>query len=154
MSRTDRVSRTIDASPDRVYQALVDRQALETWLPPTGMTGEFEHFDPRPGGSYRLVLTYLDPRGAFGKAGADTDVIEVRYLELVPGARVVQAVDFVSDDPAFHGTMTMMWEVTEFGAGARVDLRADDVPTGISEQEHLRGMNSSLTNLAAYLENH
>ena len=71
---------------------------------------------------------------------------------LVPGVRVVQAVDFVSDDPAYAGTMTMTWEVTAVEAGTRVDIRADDVPPGISAEDHAAGLASSLANLAAYLE--
>ena len=111
MPRTDTASRVISAPPQRVFAALIDREALEAWLPPGGMTGRFERFDPRPGGSYRLVLTYLEPDASSGKATADSDVVDVRYLDIVPGERVVQAVDFVSDDPAFSGTMTMTWDV-------------------------------------------
>jgi hypothetical protein len=70
------------------------------------MTGRFEHFDPRPGGSYRLILTYNETSEGRGKATADSDVVEARFIDIVPSQRVVQAVDFVSDDPAFHGTMS------------------------------------------------
>ena|SRR5436190_5061948 len=66
--RTDRASRLIAASPDDVYAALVDAKALMAWLPPTGMTGAFERFDPRPGGSYRLVLTYADASASPGRS--------------------------------------------------------------------------------------
>lgn len=152
MPRTDTASRVISAPPQRVFAALIDREALEAWLPPGGMTGRFERFDPRPGGSYRLVLTYLDPDASSGKATADSDVVEVRYLDLVPGERVVQAVDFVSDDPAFSGTMTMTWAVTEASGGTRVDITAKDVPDGISAEDHAAGLASSLSNLARYLE--
>jgi uncharacterized protein YndB with AHSA1/START domain len=60
MARTVTASRIIAAPPDRVYAALVDPEALSAWLPPDGMSGRFERFDARPGGSYRLVLTYTD----------------------------------------------------------------------------------------------
>jgi len=150
--RTDRASRVIAAPLERVYAALVDPDALIAWLPPEGMSGRFERFDGRPGGSYRMVLTYADAFGAPGKATADSDIVEGRFLDVVPGARVVQAVDFVSDDPAYAGTMTMTWEVTAVDAGARVGIRADDVPDGISAQDHAAGLASSLANLAAYLE--
>ncbi len=153
MSRTDRGSRVVAAAPDRVYAALVDPEALTTWLPPKGMTGRFDHFDARPGGSYRLVLTYADASEAPGKATPDSDVVEARYVDLVPGARVVQAVDFVSDDPAYTGTMTMTWEVTAVDTGTQVEITADDVPEGISAEDHAEGLTSSLENLAAYLEN-
>jgi uncharacterized protein YndB with AHSA1/START domain len=152
MPRTDIASRVIRAPLEAVYAALVDPEALLAWLPPAGMSGRFEHFDGRPGGAYRLVLTYADATGAPGKATADSDVVEGRFVDIVPDARVVQAVDFVSDDPAFAGTMTMAWEVTAVGPGTRVEIRADDVPDGISAEDHAEGLASSLANLAAYLE--
>ena len=122
------------------------------WLPPAGMTARCERFDARPGGSYRMVLTYSDASGAPGKATADSDVVEARFVDIVPGERVVQAVDFVSDDPAYAGTMIMTWEVTAVDAGTRVDIVAEDVPDGVSAEDHAAGLASSLTNLAAYLE--
>jgi uncharacterized protein YndB with AHSA1/START domain len=150
--RTDRASRVIAAPLERVYAALVDPEALKAWLPPDGMSARFERFDARPGGSYRMVLTYADASAEPGKATADSDIVEARFVDIVPGARVVQAVDFVSDDPAYAGTMTMTWAVTAVDAGTRVDIRADDVPDGISAEDHAAGLTSSLTNLAAHLE--
>jgi uncharacterized protein YndB with AHSA1/START domain len=152
MPRTDKASRVIAASPERVWAALVDPEALTAWLPPRGMTGRFERFDARSGGSYRMVLTYSDASGAPGKANAESDIVEARFVDIVPGERVVQAVDFVSDDPAYAGTMTMVWEVTAVDTGTCVDIVAEDVPDGISAEDHAAGLASSLTNLAAYLE--
>jgi len=152
MRRTDTGSRMIAASPERVWAALVEPGALLAWLPPGEMTGRFERFDARPGGSYRMVLTYPGASGTAGKATADSDIVEVRFVDIVPGERVVQAVDFVSDDPANAGTMTMTWEVTAVDAGTRVDIVAEDVPDGISAEDHAAGLASSLTKLAAYLE--
>ena len=152
MARTDIASRVIAASPERVYAAFVDLDALVAWLPPAGMSGRFEQFDARPGGSYRMVLTYADASTARGKAEADSDIVEVRFVDLIPGVRVVQAVDFVSDDPRYAGTMTMTWEVATVEAGSRVEFRADDMPDGISAEDHAAGLTSSLANLATYLE--
>jgi uncharacterized protein YndB with AHSA1/START domain len=142
----------IAAPVDRVYAALIDAEALAAWLPPVGMTGRFEHFDARPRGSYRMVLTYADASLASGKATADSDIVEARFIDIVPGVRVVQAVTFVGDDPALTGTMTMTWQVTATDNGTRVDIRADQVPTGISAEDHAAGLASSLANLAAHLE--
>lgn len=152
MPRTDRGSRVIAAPPGRVWAALVDPQVLVAWLAPGGMTGRFERFDARPGGGYRMVLTYPDASGAPGKASADSDIVEARFVDIVPGERVVQAVDFVSDDPAYAGTMTMTWEVIAVDAGTRVDIVAEDVPDGVSAQDHASGLASSLAKLAAYME--
>ena len=142
----------IAAPPERVWAAFVNPGALMAWLPPGGMTGRFERFDARPGGSYRMVLTYSDASGAPGKATAESDIVEARFVDIVPGERVVQAVDFVSDDPAYAGTMTMTWEVAVADAGTRVDIVAEDVPDGISAEDHAAGLASSLAKLAAYAE--
>ncbi|MBN2623476.1 MAG: SRPBCC family protein, partial [Acidimicrobiales bacterium] len=152
MPRTDSASRVITAPREQVYDALVDPDALVVWLPPGGMTGRIEQFDARPGGSYRMVLTYTDPSASGGKSTPDADVVEGRFIELVPGVRVVQAVDFVSDDPAYAGTMTMTWALDPVDGATRVDITADDVPDAISAEDHAAGLASSLANLASYLE--
>ena len=141
----------IAASPEEVYAAFVDAVALTAWLPPAGMSGRFERFDPRPGGSYRMVLTYVDAPTSGGKATSDSDIVDVRFVDIVPGVRVVQAVDFVSDDPVYAGTMTMTWDLTGVEGGTRVDITADDVPDAVSPEDHAAGLNSSLANLATYL---
>lgn len=151
MPRRDCASRVINAPLERVFDALVDRAALETWLPPAGMTGRFERFDPTPGGSYRLILTYVDPADAAGKSSDDSDIVEARFVEVVPNDRVVQVVDFVSDDSAYAGTMTMTWAVRATDRGTLVEFTADDVPVGISAEDHAAGMTSSLENLAGHL---
>lgn len=152
MGRTDTASQVVEAEPERVYAALVDPDALLAWLPPKGMAARFERFDGRPGGGYRMVLTYSDASTARGKATADTDVVEARFVDMIPGVRVVQAVDFVSDDPSYSGTMTMTWELSTLEAGTRIEIRAEDVPDGISAEDHAAGLTSSLGNLAEYLE--
>lgn len=99
-----------------------------------------------------MVLTYADTSLSPGKTTPGSDVVEARFLELVPGVRVVQAVDFESDDPAYAGTMTMTWAVTPAEGGSRVDITADNVPDGVSAEDHAAGMSSSLAQLAEHLE--
>jgi len=99
-----------------------------------------------------MVLTYADPSVVRGKATADSDIVEARFVDIVPGVRVVQAVDFVSDDPAYAGTMTMTWEVGAVEGGTRVDITADNVPDVVSPEDHAAGLTSSLMNLADYLK--
>lgn len=102
--------------------------------------------------SYRLVLTRSDGSPGSGKASPDSDIVEARFVDVVPNVRVAQAVDFVSDDPAFAGTMTMTWELSEENSGTRVQIRADDVPSGLPPKDHVVGRECSLANLAAFLE--
>ena len=142
----------IAAPPEKVYAALVDPEALVAWLPPEGMSARFDRFDPRPGGSYRLVLTYEDTEGGRGKTTAESDVVDARFVSLEPGVRVVQEIDFESDDPSFAGTMTMTWDISSVDGGTLVEITADEVPDGISADDHAAGMASSLANLALHLE--
>ena len=86
-----------------------------------------------------------------GKSGAGTDVVDAHFVELTPDVRVVQTVVFDSPDPAFAGTMTMTWELHKVDGGTEVVFRADDVPDGISAEDHAAGMNASLDNLTRFL---
>ena len=142
-------SRAIEASPTAIYAAFVDPAALVQWLPPAGAVGAIEVFEPLPGGRFRMTLTFSS---AVGKTSHDTDVVEGRFLELVPAERIVQAISFVSDDAAFGGAMTMTWTFTEAPGGACVTVLAENVPPGISRADHERGMASTLANLAGFLE--
>ena len=83
-----------------------------------------------------MVLTYLDVTDSPGKSGGDSDVVDVRFVDVVPGERIVQAVVFDSEDPAFAGTMTMTWSVAEVDGGTRVVIVAEDVPPGIAADDH------------------
>ncbi|MFJ7586779.1 SRPBCC family protein [Streptomyces sp. NPDC097617] len=153
MSRTDRGSRVIAAPPTAVYAALLDRRALEAWLPPDGMRGRIERWDPRPGGGFRMVLTYLDrAEGGLGKTSEATDVVEVAFADLVPARRVVQRAVFEADDPVYAGTMTMTWYLAAVGGGSEVTVTAEDVPPGIDRAAHEAGIASSLAHLASYVE--
>ncbi|HYZ08582.1 MAG TPA: SRPBCC family protein [Pseudonocardiaceae bacterium] len=152
MSRIDRASRVIAASPATLYGALLDRESLEAWLPPDGMRGWVEQWDPRPGGGFRIVLTYLDAADSTGKTSGATDVVDVGFVELVPPERVVQRAVFEADDPSFAGTMTMTWHLAAAGDGTEVTVTATDVPSGIDQAVHEAGIASSLANLASYVE--
>lgn len=151
MSRTDSASLVVDATPEAVYAAMTDPYSMVAWLPPTGMRGEMLEFDLRPGGHYRMVLRYDDADIA-GKTGENSDDVFVRFVDLVPGALIAQAVDFTSDDPAFAGTMVMSWILRPVPEGTEITIRAENVPSGISAEDHAEGLASSLQNLARFLE--
>lgn len=149
--RVDTASRVIEASAGAVYDAWMDAEALAAWLPPEGMTAAVHLLEPVPGGRFRVELTYRDATMA-GKSSAHSDIVEGRFVELVAGERIVQHIDFESDDPAFAGTMTMDWTLAPEDGGTRVTVSATNVPGGIRPEDHAAGMASTLANLAGYLE--
>jgi len=118
--RTDSASRVIRASPRTIYQACLDPEALASWLPPEGMKGPIDAFDARVGGTYRMTLTYDAPgHPTPGKSSEHSDVVRVRFLDLVPAERIVQQVEFESESPAYMGTMTMTWTLVAVPGGPR-----------------------------------
>ncbi|QIG38744.1 ATPase [Microbacterium sp. 4R-513] len=147
--RVDSASRLVAAAPDEVFVAFTEPERMLAWLPPEGMTGRFDRFDAEAG--YRLVLTYDEPPEGGGKASEGSDIAEVRRVEVSRPHRIVEEIDFPSDDPAFAGTMTMTWTFERHSEGTLVTVEATDVPTGIDPQDHAHGMASSLANLAREL---
>ncbi|MCM3617728.1 SRPBCC family protein [Sutcliffiella horikoshii] len=151
--RTDSASRVIMASPQSIYQAFLTPEALVSWLPPKGMSGHIDMFDPREGGYYRMTLTYEMNQSSPGKTSEDTDVFQAKFLELVPDKRIVQSVIFNTEDPAFSGEMIQKWILEEVSEGTHVTIVCENVPEGIQKEDHDTGLSSTLENLAIYTEN-
>ena len=153
--RTDKASRVICASSETIYRAIMDPNALAKWLPPTGMSAQIFSFDPRAGRGYRMALSYQQADHATtGKTSEHVDVVEVRFTELAPGERIVQVVEFESDDPAFAGEMKMTWSLVPVSGGdsTEVTILCENVPVGIGKEDHDAGLKSTLENLAAFTE--
>lgn len=148
--RTDRAYRIVAAPIPVVYAALTDPRLVAQWLPPEGATATMQAFDPRPGGEFRMTLRFASGTG--GKTTEDSDVVSGRFVELEPDECVVQEFDFVADDPAFAGTMRMTWGLAWCADGTEVSVTAENVPAGISKEDHALGLASSLANLAACVE--
>ena len=151
MPRTDRAVADVAATPDEVYAAFVDADALVAWLPPGDMTGELTDVDLRAGGGFTMALRYDEAPAGGAKTTDDTDVSRVAIDELVEGERVVWGIEFESDDPDTAGRMTMTWTFTERDRGTRVAVDATDVPPGIDVEAHQQGLDASLANLASWL---
>jgi uncharacterized protein YndB with AHSA1/START domain len=152
IGRTDEASRLIRASPSAIYQACTQADAVTAWRAPAGMTAEVLSFDPRPGGAYRMALTYAVPPAGGGKSSHDSDVFDGVFLELEPDRRIVEEVRFDSDDPGFAGAMQVITLIAPAEGGAEVTLRCENVPAGITAEDHQAGIRSTLANLAAYVE--
>jgi uncharacterized protein YndB with AHSA1/START domain len=151
--RVDAALRIIKASPEKIYQAFLDPEAIAAWRPPEGMTCEIYEFNPREGGTYRMSFGYADKdHKVGGKTSEDADVFQGRFMELVPGKRIVELVEFESDDPAFAGKMTITTTLVPVPGGTEVTFTAENVPSGIRREDHYEGMASSLKKLAEFTE--
>jgi uncharacterized protein YndB with AHSA1/START domain len=150
--RTDTASHLIAAPPAALYRAFADAGTLMAWLPPGNMTGRALEYQFRVGGRYRIELSYAEAEPAgIGKSSSRTDVSSGQFLALEPSRRIVQTVEFDSDDVAFAGEMVLTWTFEPAEGGTRVTITAENVPSGISPEDHDEGLRSSLQNLAGFV---
>ncbi|SDZ85260.1 Uncharacterized conserved protein YndB, AHSA1/START domain [Thalassobacillus cyri] len=150
--RIDTASRKIMASPQTIYQSFLNPESLITWLPPKGMSGHIDRFEPREGGAYKVTLTYETEHSNPGKTTEKTDVAQGEFLELVPDKRIVQSVKFNSEDPSFSGEMIQTWFLEAIIGGIKVTIVCENVPEGIGKEDHDMGLRSTLENLAIFTE--
>lgn len=152
-TRIDTASRVILAPARAIFRAMTDAESVASWRPPAGMSARIEAFDARVGGGYRMAFVYDDPQtGVIGKTSAREDLFTGRFAELLAYERIVEEVEFQSDDPAFAGTMRVTTTLGEVADGTRVTIACENVPPGISAEDHQTGMASTLRNLAAFIE--
>ncbi len=148
-----RTSRVIKARPTELYEAFMDPAALVDWLPPAGMTGEIHEFDARIGGGYRMTLTYPPNEHVFrGKTSDRKDMVKVRFVQLIPPSRIVEAVSFATTDPAFFGEMRMTAMFQEVASGTEVTLQFENLPSGLRAEDNETGSRLSLEQLARRFE--
>jgi uncharacterized protein YndB with AHSA1/START domain len=148
-----RISRVIRARPEELYAAFVDPTAVIDWLPPAEITGKIHEFDARVGGGYRMSLFYPpDERSFRGKTSDREDMVNVRFVELVPPRRIVEAASFVTTDPAFFGEMALTATFEEVSGGAEVTLVFKNLPPGLRAEDNEAGARLSLAQLARRFE--
>ena len=100
MPSTIRLHRVFKTTPERLYKAFLDPEAMAKWLPPNGFTGKVDKMDARVGGSYHMSFTNFTTGSSHSFGG--------EYLELVPGKRIVHTDRF---DQGLVGTMTVTIEI-------------------------------------------
>ncbi|CAA9563011.1 MAG: Ligand-binding SRPBCC domain protein family [uncultured Thermomicrobiales bacterium] len=136
-----------------LFRAFTDPAALEAWQSPGEMTGRVHEFDARVGGGYRMSLYYPPSQQvARGKTATREDRYTARFVELSPPTRIVQAISFDSDDPAFAGEMTMVVTFEHRHGGTEVTIVFKRLPPGIRPEDNDAGTRSSLEKLARFVE--
>jgi len=148
-----RVSGIVKASPEAVWQAFMDPAALVEWLPPAQMTGVIHRFDARVGGGYEMSLFYPpDERNFVGKTADREDRVIVRFVELEPPRRIVQAAAFQTTDPALFGEMRIVITLEAVAGGTEVAMTHANLPPGVRPEDDEAGSRLSLLQLIRHFE--
>lgn len=150
--RIDTASLVIDAPPGEIYAAFLNPESIASWRPPKGMKCHIYSFDADKG--YRMAFEYENTKQGVGKTTWKSDIFSGKFIELLPGKRIVELAEFESADPKFAGSMTVTTELTPVADGTEVKFTAENVPAGISAADHHAGMMSSLNNLNDFLKRH
>ncbi|HKX18281.1 MAG TPA: SRPBCC family protein [bacterium] len=139
---TVRLHRVLRATPDKIYRAFLDADAMVKWLPPNGFTGKVHHLDARVGGTYKMSFTNFGTghNHAFGG----------RYVELVPQQRIRHTDTF--DNPNLPGEMQTTISLKRVSCGAEVDIVQEGIPEAIPAELCYLGWQESLTLLAQLVE--
>ena len=146
-------SKLIKASPEKLYRAFTDPKALAVFLAPGEMTGKVHSFDLRVGGGYQMSLFYpQSEKESRGKTSAKEDRFTARFLELTPAKKIIQAVTFDSDDPAFAGEMIMEIIFESAGNETKITVLFKNIPPGIRPEDNKKGTDLTLQKLAEYIE--
>ncbi len=142
MPNTIRLHRVLRATPERVYRAFLDPEAMVKWLPPNGFTGKVHHMDARAGGSYKMSFTNFTTGKSHSFGG--------EYLELVPHERIRHTDKF--DDPNLPGIMQVTIALKKVSCGTEVDIAQEGVPDIIPAEACYLGWQESLALLAKLVE--
>jgi uncharacterized protein YndB with AHSA1/START domain len=139
---TVRLHRVLRATPERVYRAFLEPDAMAKWLPPYGFTCKVHHMDARVGGTYRMSFTNFSTGNGHSFGG--------EYRELIPNERLVYTDRF--DDPSLPGDMLTTVSLQKVSCGTEISVVQEGLPDVIPVESCYLGWQESLEQLARLVE--
>jgi uncharacterized protein YndB with AHSA1/START domain len=139
---TIRLHRVLRATPERVYKAFLDGDAMSKWLPPNGFTGKVHHMDAKVGGTYKMSFTNFSTGKSHSFGG--------EFLELVPHERIRYTDRF--EDPNLPGEMQTTVALKKVSCGTDLSVVQEGVPSVIPVEACYVGWQDSLNLLAKLVE--
>jgi uncharacterized protein YndB with AHSA1/START domain len=141
-THTIKLHRVLRSTPERVYKAFVDADAMVKWLPPNGFTAKMHHMEAKVGGSFKMSFTNFTTGKGHSFGG--------EYLELVPHERIRYTDKF--DDPNLPGTMQVTVTLKKVFCGTEVNIVQEGVPAVIPAEACYMGWQESLILLGKLVE--
>lgn len=134
--------RVLRASPDRIYRAFLDADAMAKWLPPYGFTCQVHHMDPRVGGTFKMSFCNFGSGNRHSFGG--------EYLELVPSEKLSYSDRF--DDPNLPGQMITTVTLRKVICGTEIHIVQEGIPAAIPAEMCYLGWQESLMQLGKLVE--
>ncbi len=142
MSNTIRLHRVLKTTPEKLYKAFLDPDAMVKWLPPDGFTCKVHHMDVKVGGTYRMSFTNFTNGQSHSFGG--------KYLELIPNQRLRYTDKF--EDPSLPGEMITTVELKKVICGTELNVVQEGIPAAIPSEMCYLGWQESLILLAKLVE--
>ena len=142
MPSTIRLHRVLATSPEKIYRAFLEADAVAKWLSPNGFTCTVHHMEPKTGGTFKMSFRNFTT--------GISHVFGGKYVELVPGERVHYKDKF--DDPNLPGEMEVTVTLKKVSVGTEVDITQAGIPDAIPPEVCYLGWQESLRNLAKLVE--
>ena len=139
---TIRLHRVLRATPEKIYRAFIDPEAIAKWLPPNGFTAKVHQMDAKIGGSYKMSFTNFSTGKSHSFGGT--------YVELTPHERIGYTDKF--DDPNLSGQMRTTVVLKQVSCGTELNITQEGVPTVIPAEACHLGWQESLVLLAKLVE--
>jgi len=142
MPHTIKLHRVIATSPQKVYRAFLEADAIASWLPPYGFLCTVHELDAKVGGRHRMSFRNFTTGDAHSFGGA--------YVELVPNEKLVYTDKF--DDPNMPGEMRVTVTLKGVSMGTEINVEQSGVPDMIPPEGCYLGWQDSLRKLALLVE--
>ena len=142
MPNTVRLHRVLATTPEKVYRAFLEDDALAKWLPPNGFTCTVLHLQPKVGGTFKMSFRNFTTGQTHSFGG--------EYVELVPNERVRYTDKF--DDPNLVGDIQVTVTLTRVSVGTEVNIVQEGLPDVTPLEACYLGWQESLRNLARLVE--
>jgi uncharacterized protein YndB with AHSA1/START domain len=141
-TNTIRLHRVVRSTPEKVYRAFLEPEALAKWIPPYGFICKVHQLDAKVGGTHRMSFTNFGTGGGHSFGGT--------YLELVPHEKLSYTDKF--DDANLPGEMTLTVTLKKVICGTEVNIEQAGVPAVIPAEMCYLGWQESLIQLAQLVE--
>jgi uncharacterized protein YndB with AHSA1/START domain len=139
---TVQLHRVLRCSPEKLYRAFTNPDAMAKWLPPNGFTCKVHQMDARVGGTYKMSFTNFTTGNGHSFGGT--------YVELVPNSRIRYTDKF--DDPNLQGEMQTTISIQKVSVGAELKIVQEGIPAVIPTEACYLGWQDSLAQLAKLVE--
>lgn len=134
--------RVLKTSPEKLYRAFTEANAMASWLPPYGYVCVVHEMNVRVEGTYRMSFQNFSTGNSHSFGG--------KYLEIKPNEFLKYSDRF--DDPNLPGEMiTSVW-MKKVSAGTELKIVQEGIPVEIPADMCYLGWQDSLDKLTKLVE--